>query len=243
MTQILAIDAGTTGVRTLAFDLNGQVTAVAYRPLTQSFPEPGWVEHDGEEILRLVLETLTEVAVEVGRQNDQVMAIGITNQRETTIAFDRATGRSLAPAIVWQDRRTAARCDALRAVGLEEEVRTTTGLVLDPYFSATKMSWLLEAGVGHRAKSLALSTIDSWILWHLTGGTQGGIFATDPSNASRTMLFDLRTGTWSPALTEHFGVPMESLANIRPTSSRFGNVARSSVPELAGVPISSMIGD
>ena len=243
MPQLLAIDAGTTGIRTLAFDLSGRVTAVAYRPLTQSFPEPGWVEHNGEEILRLVLETLTEVANNVKQHEDSVLAIGITNQRETTIAFDKTTGRSLAPAIVWQDRRTAARCDALRSAGLEREIRATTGLVLDPYFSATKLSWLLEAGVGKQATTLALSTIDSWILWHLTGGINGGVFATDPSNASRTMLFDLRTGNWSPSLTEHFGIPMEALATIHPTSSRFGSLAKNAVPELAGVPISSIIGD
>ncbi len=240
---LFAIDAGTTGVRTLAVDLSGQVLDVAYRPLTQHFPFPGWVEHDGKEIIRLVLETLNEAAQRALARSYRVVAIGITNQRETTIAFDRATGEPLARAIVWQDRRTADLCDTLRQRGVEAEIRSTTGLVLDPYFSATKMSWLLSQGVANNAEQLALSTIDSWVLWNLTGGSSGGVFATDPSNASRTMLFDLENGSWSEPLAEMFDIPLHALATIVPSAGRIGTIAASVLPSLAGVAISSIIGD
>ena len=240
---LFAIDAGTTGVRTLAVDLDGRVLDVSYRPLTQHFPSPGFVEHDGTEIVRLVIETLSEAALRAEARGERVVTIGLTNQRETTIAFDRATGTPLAKAIVWQDRRTADACDAWRSDGVESLVRSTTGLVLDPYFSATKMSWLLGQGVGNGAAHLALSTIDTWVLWNLTGGTSSGVYATDPSNASRTMLFDLSTGTWSEEMAQIFDVPLEALAIILPSAGRFGLVSGSVVPSLAGVPISGVIGD
>ena len=240
---IFAIDAGTTGVRTLAINLRGDVVDVAYRPLTQYFPSPGWVEHDGNEIIRLVIETHEEAAQRAEARGEKVASIGITNQRETTIAFDKSTGQPLARAIVWQDRRTADACDDLRRRGVESLIRSTTGLVLDPYFSATKMSWLLQLGVDNGVESLGLCTIDSWVLWNLTGGPAGGVFATDPSNASRTMLFDLSSGTWSEELTSLFGVPHHALASIVPSSGRIGLTSASVVPRLGQVAISSIIGD
>jgi glycerol kinase len=172
-----------------------------------------------------------------------VLTIGITNQRETTIAFDRSTGQPLANAIVWQDRRTADHCAELASLGLEPLVRRTTGLVLDPYFSATKMAWLLRHGVADTAGDLALSTIDAWVVWNLTGGTRGGAFVTDPSNASRTMLFDLALGTWSDDLAEQFGIPLPALPTIVPSAGRVGVVASPLAPSVEGVPISGIIGD
>ena len=242
---LLAVDAGTTGVRTLAFDESGSVRSASYRPLTQRFPRPGWVEQDPEEIWALVAETLADVAATVVREEDSVAAIGITNQRETALAWDRATGRPLHPAIVWQDRRTAARCEELTDSGLLPLVRERTGLVLDPYFSATKFEWMLgEGGVG-AGGDLALGTVDAWLLFCLTGGS---VFATDVSNASRTMLFDIRTRAWTPELCEVFGVPVAALAEVRPSCGRLGTVAAGdgrlgAVGGLAGVPVSGVAGD
>ncbi len=238
--DVVAIDAGTTGVRALAVDESGTITRVAYRELTQHFPRPGWVEHDADEIWRLVGETLAEIA------HERVGTIGITNQRETVVAWDRATGRPLHPAIVWQDRRTATRCEELRRQGHLDLVRATTGLVLDPYFSATKMEWLLTEGdlgdVPH--DRLALGTVDAWVLWNLTGGVSGGRFATDVSNASRTMLFDIHEREWSMELTELFGVPVASLPEVGPSSGRFGSVAAScGLDALTGAPVSGIAGD
>ncbi len=243
MELLCAIDAGTTGVRTLAMTTAGAVLDVAYRPLTQFFPEPGWVEHDANEILAAVESTLVEVIQRQRAAGNRVAAIGITNQRETTVAFDRATGAPLARAIVWQDRRTAATCDELRSRGVEHAVRTTTGLVLDPYFSATKMAWLLDHGVGDGAGNLALATIDTWVLWNLTGGPNGGTFATDVSNASRTMVLNLATGTWDEGLLETFGIPATALAEVRPTVSTFGTLRSGLGEQLAGLPITAMVGD
>ncbi len=166
--MVLGIDAGTTGVRTFAIDDASSVVRSAYREFPQYFPQPGWVEHDPEEIWSATLETLTEVVRACEDAGDEVAAIGITNQRETTVVWDRATGRPLHRAIVWQDRRTAARCDELRAAGHEPLVRERTGLVLDPYFSATKLAWLLTEGGVARSADLAFGTVDSWILWKLT---------------------------------------------------------------------------
>ncbi|MBU6317960.1 MAG: glycerol kinase GlpK, partial [Acidobacteria bacterium] len=181
--------------------------------------------------------TVTEVIARVGI--DTVAAIGITNQRETVVAWSRSTGRPLAPAIVWQDRRTADRCRDLTEAGLLPTIRERTGLVLDPYFSATKMEWLLHHGGIERSEDLAMGTIDSWILWNLTAGS---VFATDASNASRTMLFDIRSLQWDPHLCETFGVPLGSLANVVPSSGRMGLTdTRSGVP--GGIPISGVAGD
>lgn len=237
MAVVVAIDAGTTGVRSRAVFPDGRPTVSAYREFGQHFPQPGWVEHDAAEIWQAVRETLNEVIETVGAGS--VAAIGITNQRETVVAWDRRTGEPLCRAIVWQDRRTADRCEQLTAQGLLPVVRERTGLVLDPYFSATKMEWMLRHGGVTATDDLALGTVDSWILWNLTGGH---VFATDPSNASRTMLFDITQLQWDDELCGIFGVPTSALADVRPSSGRFGLTdARSGVP--AGIPISGIAGD
>ncbi|HEY3702232.1 MAG TPA: FGGY family carbohydrate kinase, partial [Acidimicrobiales bacterium] len=186
MAVVLAVDAGTTGVRALAVDESGSPVLSSYRELTQHYPRPGWVEHDADEIWRGVQHVLSTVSAQLADRNEPVAAIGMTNQRETAVAWDRGTGRPLHRALVWQDRRTAGRCDALRDAGYLPLVRERTGLVLDPYFSATKFEWLLTEGGVERSPELTLGTVDSWVLWNLTGGPVGGVHATDPSNASRT---------------------------------------------------------
>src|SRR6266852_1958615 len=206
---ILALDQGTTSARAIVFDESGQVVASAQRELQQIYPQPGWVEHDPREIASSQLE----VAKEVSRNRD-IAAIGITNQRETTILWDRKTGEPVANAIVWQDRRTAAMCDALREY--EPLFRERTGLVLDPYFSGTKIRWLLDHVGG---KSLAFGTVDSWLVWNLTGGR---VHVTDATNASRTMLFNLRTGDWDDELLKLFGVPRSVLPEVRSSSEVYG---------------------
>ncbi len=241
MDQLVAIDAGTTGVRSLVVDGTGHVNAIAYRELTQHFPRPGWVEHDPSEIMDLVTSTLDSASRDA---DGPVAAIGITNQRESVICWDRSTGEPLGPAIVWQDRRTAGRCLALQDAGALPLVRHKTGLVLDPYFSATKMAWLLEEGSVEISPSLALGTVDSWVIWNLTGGRHGGTFATDPSNASRTLCYDIRARAWSPELCELFHVPMQALPEVRPSCSRFATVACPGLPaRLQGIPISGVLGD
>jgi glycerol kinase len=236
---ILGIDAGTTGVRTFAIDESSTVVRSAYREFPQYFPQPGWVEHDADEIWDATLATLAEVVRACEDDGDTVAAIGITNQRETVVVWDRSTGRALHRAIVWQDRRTASRCDELKAQGHEPFVREHTGLVLDPYFSATKLAWLLRDGGVPRSPDLAFGTVDSWLLWKLTGGA---VHATEPSNASRTLLFDIHTGAWSDELCALFDVPRAALGEVRPTSGRFGTT----VPDAAAgltVPVSGMAGD
>jgi glycerol kinase len=240
MTVVLAIDAGTTGVRTVAVDEHGRPGAYAYREFAQYFPRSGWVEHDPDEIWDAVSQTLQDVVDAL--DGASVAAIGITNQRETTVVWDRATGRPVHRALVWQDRRTAARCDALREAGHEPLVRARTGLVLDPYFSATKLEWLLTDGRVEATPSLAFGTVDSWILWNLTSGAAGGVHATEPSNASRTLLFDLDALDWSDELLAMFGIPRSCLPEIRPTSGRFGTTAPGAAAGLA-VPVSGIAGD
>jgi len=242
----IAVDAGTTGVRSLVVDERGRVVDIAYRELTQHFPQPGRVEHDADEIWRLVRDTLDEVAGRLGDAGRVARAVGVTNQRETVVAWDRTTGAPLHRALVWQDRRTADRCAELLAGGQLPLVREQTGLVLDPYFSASKMEWLLTEGGVPTGPGLALATVDSWILWNLTGGTVDGVFATDVTNASRTMLFDIVVRRWSDELGDLFGVPRSALAEVRPSCGRFGTVAGDVVgtgSPLAGVPVSAMIGD
>jgi glycerol kinase len=236
VTYVIALDAGTTSVRSIAFDHAGRMVAAAGREFTQYFPQPGWVEHDATEIWDRTVETLAEV---VGALDGPVVAIGITNQRETTVVWDRRTGAPLARALVWQDRRTADVCDALRAAGHLPAVRATTGLVLDPYFSATKLQWLFGPGGVDPGDHVAFGTVDSWLLWNLTGGT---VHATDVTNAARTMLFDITTLTWSPAMCELFDVPSHVLPDVRPSSGRFG-VTAASMPTGAGIPISGIAGD
>ena len=234
MSVVFAIDAGTTGVRTRAVFSDGRPSVSAYREFTQHFPRPGWVEHDAGEIWAAAQATLAEVASMVG---ETPAAIGITNQRETVVVWDRRTGRPVANAIVWQDRRTAERCTELAPY--LPLVRRTTGLVLDPYFSGTKAAWLLEHNDVPHEDHLAIGTIDSWLVWGLT---DGAAFVTDPSNASRTMLFDITTMQWSRDMCNLLGVPMACLPEVRPSSGRLGLTAR--VPGIEdGVPVSGIAGD
>jgi glycerol kinase len=240
MAVVLAIDAGTTGVRTVAVDERGRPGAFAYREFGQHFPRPGWVEHDANEIWSAVSHTIHDVVGAIG--DDTVAAIGIANQRETTVVWDRDTGAPLHHAIVWQDRRTAERCDALRANGCEPLVRARTGLVLDPYFSATKLEWLLTEGGVERSSALAFGTVDSWLLFNLTGGAAGGVHATEASNASRTLLFDIDALAWSPELLALFDIPASCLPDVRATSGRFGTTVPSCAAGLR-VPVSGIAGD
>jgi glycerol kinase len=212
---ILALDAGTTSSRSLLFDGRGRVAALAQREFTQHFPRPGWVEHDALEIWETQAATIAEALRKAAVGPRDIAAVGLTNQRETTVLWERASGTPLAPAIVWQDRRTAAHCEQLRATGLEPGIASRTGLVLDPYFSATKMSWLLDNVPNARRRAdageLCFGTIDSWLVFKLTGGRR---HVTDATNASRTMLFDLGTGDWSDWLLDIFRVPRVALPEI-----------------------------
>jgi glycerol kinase len=230
---VLAIDAGTTGVRAFAVDETSSPLGYAYREFTQHFPQPGWVEHDAEEIWATTQAVCAELVAAHGRP----VAIGITNQRETAVAWSRRTGRALASAIVWQDRRTADRCEALTAAGHLPTVRRRTGLVLDPYFSGTKFAWLLEHGGVDAADDLVLGTVDSWLVAKLTAGA---VVATEPSNASRTMLYDIGARRWSEELCDVLGVPVRALPEVRPSVGDFGTVADG---PLAGVPIRGILGD
>ena len=243
MKLILALDAGTTGVRTVAFDDQLNVVDEAYRELTQHFPSPGEVEHDPLEITDLAVSTLREVTIRQRGEGHQIVALGITNQRETTVGFDRASGELFQRAIVWQDRRTAELCSELQAQGHARDVRATTGLVIDSYFSATKMKWMLDSGLADRARTPSFATVDTWLLWCLTAGVDGGVFLTEPSNASRTMLMDLVTLDWSPTMTRLFGVERTMLSDIRQSSGNFGAVSERVVAELAGVPVTGVLGD
>ncbi len=236
-TCVVAIDAGTTGVRSRAVFVDGRPAVSAYREFAQHFPQPGWVEHDAEEIWAAAVATLCEVVDEVGRES--VAAIGITNQRETVVAWSRSTGVPYGNAIVWQDRRTAARCDQLADEGHLDLVRSQTGLVLDPYFSGTKFEWMLHHRDIPVDADLALGTIDTWLIWHLTGGS---VHATDVTNASRTMLYDIVERRWSPELCALLDIPIAALPEVHPSSGRFGVTAETSaVP--AGIPVSGVAGD
>ena len=236
MTVVLAIDAGTTSVRTIALDGQGHPLAVAQQEFAQHFPAPGWVEHDAAEIWEAVQATLADVCP---RLDERPAAIGITNQRETVLRWSRSRSAPLERAIVWQDRRTAARCAELTGDGLLPLIRERTGLVLDPYFSASKLEWLFAGGEAAPGPDLAVGTIDSWIIWNLTGGA---VHATDATNASRTMLFDIGALAWSAELCELFGVPMDTLPEMRPSSGDFG-VTASSAACGPGVPIRGVAGD
>jgi glycerol kinase len=239
MDALLALDQGTSSSRAVVFDRSGRLLAVAQRELTQHFPQPGWVEHDAGEIWEGQIACAREALAKAGVK---VAAIGITNQRETVVLWDRKTGEPLHKALVWQDRRTAAFCETLKQQGLEPRVRELTGLLLDPYFSATKLRWLLDnvAGARERAESgeLAFGTVDSWLLWKLTDDGKGGqVHATDASNASRTLLFDIHRGDWSGELLGVFGIPRALLPEVRPSAGVFGQSTE------FGVPISGIAGD
>lgn len=222
-THLIAIDQGTTSTRAIVFDAAGTPTAVAQRELPQIYPRSGWVEHDADVIWADVVAVVREAMAKAGLDAAAVAGIGITNQRETTVLWDRESGRPIANAIVWQDRRTAAHCAELLGRGLLEMVRSRTGLLLDPYFSATKIAWLLENIDGARAAAsrgaLAFGTIDSWLLWKLTGGAVHG---TDATNAARTMLFDIHAQEWDAELCDALGVPMAVLPQVYDCSSEFG---------------------
>jgi len=219
----LALDQGTTSSRAILFDEEGAAVSSAQREFPQIYPQPGWVEHDPKEILRTQRDVAREALRKANIALKDLMAIGIANQRETTIVWDRQTGEPLHNAIVWQDRRTAAACEQLKADGVEELVRRKTGLVVDPYFSATKIGWILDQVPGARGRAergeLAFGTVDTWLIWQLTGNRT---HVTDPSNASRTMLFDIETGDWDVELLRAFNVPRSMLPDVHPSAHAFG---------------------
>jgi glycerol kinase len=231
---LLAIDQGTTSTRAILFDAALTPVATAQRELPQIYPAPGWVEHDPEEIWSATVATARAALAQAGAGPGDVAGIGITNQRETTILWDRATGKPIHNAVVWQDRRTADMCASLRQAGHQAEVAARTGLVLDPYFSATKIRWLLDhvdgAHAAAQAGRLAFGTIDSFLIWRLTGGK---VHATDATNAARTLLFDIARGEWDPEFCELFGVPRALLPQVCDCAHDFG----STVPDLLGAPI------
>jgi glycerol kinase len=241
MSFILALDQGTTSSRAIVFDRDGAIRAVAQREFEQIFPSPGWVEHDPEEIWASQIEVAAAALDRAQISAGDIAALGITNQRETTIVWDRQSGEPIHNAIVWQDRRTAPLCDKLIADGCEEAVREKTGLVIDAYFSGTKIAWLLDRVKGARTKAeagdLAFGTVDSWLAWKLTDQRQ---HLTDVSNASRTMLFDIHRGTWDEELLEMMRVPPSILPEIRPSSQVYGTTATSLLKD---VPIGGIAGD
>jgi glycerol kinase len=234
---VLSLDEGTTGSTALAVGLDGEVRGRAYREITQHYPQPGWVEHDAEEIWTAVQATAAGALEAAGASPGDVRAIGITNQRETLVVWDRRTLKPLAPAIVWQDRRTAAECARLREAGHENRVRDVTGLVLDPYFTATKLSWALKHVNG--VADAAVGTVDSWLVARLSAGRD---HITDASNASRTLLFDIGRGQWSEEMAAIFGV---SLANLPQVCDSSGDISRSDAEAFGGVaaPVSGIAGD
>ncbi len=242
MKYILALDQGTTSSRALMFDQDAVVRAVAQREFEQMFPQPGWVEHDPEQIAASQIDVAREALAKAGAKASDVAAIGITNQRETSIVWNRETGRAVCNAIVWQDRRTADYCEQLRKQGHAELIQQRTGLLIDAYFSASKIRWILENVPGVRALAeagkLAFGTVDSWLIWKLTGGR---IHATDVSNASRTMLFNIHSGAWDRELLALFGVPLSMMPEVRSSSEVYAEV--SGIPGLEGVPIAGIAGD
>jgi glycerol kinase len=243
MSFVLSIDAGTTGVTALLVGSDARIHATGYREFAQHYPQPGWVEHDADEIWAATVAATEEALGAGGVTRSDLVALGITNQRETTLIWDRATSHPIANAIVWQCRRTAPRCDELKAQGHEPRIRELTGLVVDAYFSGTKVEWLLDNVEGARAaadrEDLAFGTIDTWLVWKLTGGR---VHATDPSNASRTMLFDIRALDWSTELCEFLHVPASVLPSVEPSSGRFGVTDPEAFLGLS-IPISGIAGD
>ncbi len=245
---VVAIDQGTTSSRAIVFDSRGCVVASAQREHAQIYPAPGWVEHDPLEIWRAVQEVLAQAVSRAGAGPRDVCALGIANQRETTVAWERRTGRPLANAIVWQDTRTEQIVAELAADGGRDRFRASTGLPLASYFSAPKLRWLLDNIPGARERAAAgellCGTIDSWLVWNLTGGSDGGLHATDVTNASRTLLMDLRTLAWDPWLADAFGVPLGMLPEIRSSSETYGEVSAAVAGGVvAGVPVAGVLGD
>lgn len=243
MKHLLALDAGTTSCRAIVFDETGAIRAMAQREIAQHFPEPGWVEHDADEIWSAQVSVAVEALSRAHIRPRDVAGIGITNQRETAIVWDRETGQPISRAIVWQDRRTAPMCDALREAGHESLVRERTGLLIDSYFSATKVAWMLEHVPGAReraeAGTLAFGTVDSWLVWKLTSGR---VHLTDATNASRTMLYNIHTGEWDNDLLGIFGVSRSMLPEVRGSSEVYGE-ATTSLLGSGAIPIAGIAGD
>jgi glycerol kinase len=242
MSYILALDSGTTSARAILFDHDGAVRSVAQKEFTQHYPQPGWVEHDALEIWTAQISVAIEALGKAGIGPKDVAAVGITNQRETTVVWDRQTGEPMCKAIVWQDRRTAPFCDRLRAGGHEKLIRDKTGLVIDAYFSGSKVAWILDNVPGARARAeagrLAFGTVDTWLIWKLTDGK---LHATDSSNASRTMLYDIHRRTWDDELLKLFRIPRSMLPEVRPSSGLYGEIT--SALGLGNVTIAGIAGD
>ncbi len=240
---ILAIDQGTTGTRALLYDIRGRIAGSAYQEFRQHYPRPGWVEHDALEIFRSTLKVISQALTRAWASSSQIVAIGITNQRETTVLWDKKTGRPVSRAIVWQDRRTAELCEKLKSRGFESFFRNRTGLVLDPYFSGTKIRWLLDefAGLKRRADrgDILFGTIDTWLLWNLTGGKA---HATDATNASRTLLLNLKKAAWDPEILKLLKIPRAILPEVHASAFSYGRTAAIG-PLVKGIPISALVGD
>ena len=242
MRHVLALDQGTTSSRAIVFDEHGKAVASAQQEFEQHYPQPGWVEHDPDDLWRTQRDVAREAVKLADIRPEEIVAAGIANQRETTLIWDRQTGKPIHRAIVWQDRRTAAQCDELKQVGAESLVTERTGLVIDPYFSGTKIGWLLDNVPGARARAergeLAFGTVDTWLVWNLS---QSRTHVTDPSNAARTMLFNIHLGDWDPELLQLFRVPRALLPDVYPSSHAFGMIA----PATLGtpVPITGIAGD
>lgn len=242
MAYILALDQGTTSSRAILFDEAGTIAATAQHEFQQFYPQAGWVEHDPTEIMTSQLSCAVEALGKIGARPRDVAAIGITNQRETVVVWERATGKPIHPAIVWQDRRTAARCKELEESGAGEMISSRTGLVIDPYFSGTKVEWILKNVPGARERAergeLAFGTVDSWLIWHLTSGQK---HVTDMTNASRTLLFNIAKGEWDEDLLKLFGVPASMLPQVAWSSEKVGEVT--TTLGLGGIPIAGIAGD
>ena len=242
MTYLLALDQGTSSSRSIVFDAQGRIVAMAQEELTQFYPQPGWVEHDPLEIWRTQLATARDVLAKAGISAQQVHAIGITNQRETTVVWNRKTGQPIHKAIVWQDRRAEPACAALRERGMAEPIRQKTGLLVDAYFSGTKLQWILDNVPDARAQAahgeLAFGTVDSWLLWQLTNGR---VHATDVSNAARTMLFNVHSNIWDPELLQALNIPEGLMPQVLPSAAHFGEIE----PGLLGhsISVGGMAGD
>ena len=243
---IMALDAGTTSNRCILFNEKGERCSVAQREFTQYFPKPGWVEHDADEIWASMLGVAVEAMTKIGADASQIAAIGITNQRETAIVWDKNTGEPVYHAIVWQCRRTAELCEQIKADGMEEYIKDKTGLVIDAYFSGTKIKWILDNVPGARALAeadqLLFGTVETWLIWNLTGGR---VHITDYSNASRTMLFDVDNLCWDEKMCEYLNIPMSILPEVKPSSMVYGKVAGGIIglEDLEGIPIAGAIGD
>ncbi|MGH7945349.1 MAG: FGGY family carbohydrate kinase, partial [Opitutaceae bacterium] len=239
---VLALDQGTTSSRSIVFGRPGEVVALAQKEFPQIYPQPGWVEHDPLAIWSSQNATAIEALSKANLTTDAIAAVGVTNQRETTLVWDRETGKPIYNAIVWQDRRTSDYCSRLKREGAEASVTAKTGLRIDPYFSGTKVRWILENVTGARARAeagkLAFGTVDTWLLWQLTSGKK---HVTDVTNASRTLLFNIHTGDWDDDMLELLGVPRSMLPEVRSSSEVYGEVSANLYP--AGAPIAGIAGD